>query len=383
MTKVNKYIAPALALGLGVLSLGSCSDNNDVDRSKTVITNLEEQENAFDRWLHANFLKPYNIDLMYRFQDNESQMDRYVSPADYNKSIQFAHLAKHLCLEAYDEVTGSKDFIRKLFPKTVQLIGSTAYNSSGSILLGTAEGGRKMVLYLVNALDPSNVAAMNTYYFQTIHHEFGHIQNQTKPYPSEFEQITPRSYVADSWTEAWGARTANVRQLAQEALITPKLAQYTALSQEGTAITRTPEAQRTAAQRTRLTEIIAEINALRADSEFQTEYSKYNTRIELLNTLTDADLDALRAGFISPYGSSKHEEDFVELQSLYITDTEDLWETKLMVAGPGRAIIERKFAIVVDYLKGEWGIDLHALRRVVHRRQSEISTLNLTDTSVN
>lgn len=348
-----------------------------------MITNPEVQETAFDRWLHVNFLKPYNIDLMYRFQDNESQMDRYVSPADYHKSIQFAHLAKHLCLEAYDEVTGSKNFIRNLFPKTVQLIGSTAYNSSGSILLGTAEGGRKMVLYLVNNLDPNNVKAMNTYYFQTIHHEFGHIQNQTKPYPVEFEQITPRSYVADTWTEAWGKRTANVRQLAQAALITPKVTQFNSLQSEARTITVIPQDQRTMAQRTRLNEIITAINALRADDEFQTEYRKYTTRLELLKELSDEDLDALRAGFISPYGSSKHEEDFVELQSLYITDSEDLWETKLMVAGPGRAIIERKFDIVVNYLRTEWGIDLHDLRRVVHRRQGEIATLNLTDISVN
>ena len=42
---------------------------------------------------------------------------------------------------------------------------------------------------------------MNHYYLKTIHHEFTHILNQTKDFPVKFSQITPESYVTDSWND--------------------------------------------------------------------------------------------------------------------------------------------------------------------------------------
>ena len=39
---------------------------------------------------------------------------------------------------------------------------------------------------------------LNHYYIKTIHHEFTHILNQTKDYPTSFRQVTPSSYVSDS-----------------------------------------------------------------------------------------------------------------------------------------------------------------------------------------
>ena len=47
-----------------------------------------------------------------------------------------------------------------------------------------------------------------------------------------------------------------------------------------------------------------------------------------------------------------------------------------MLANAGdavRALIERKFDIVYDYMLQTWGIDLDRLRQVVLRRQSEIA----------
>jgi substrate import-associated zinc metallohydrolase lipoprotein len=43
---------------------------------------------------------------------------------------------------------------------------------------------------------------LNHYYIKTIHHEFVHIVNQTRPYSTDFKQITGSGYVADSWSEA-------------------------------------------------------------------------------------------------------------------------------------------------------------------------------------
>ena len=168
------------------------------DSTKSVITGIGyEIETPFDEWLLENFIEPYNIRVMYRYEDMESDMTYNLVPARYERSIEMAQLVSYLCLQAYDEITGSRDFIRAYFPKIIFLTGSPAYKSNGSIILGTAEGGKKITLFNVDALQIASIDA-STNYFKTIHHEFGHILNQTKPYTTDFKEITGTLYVGDS-----------------------------------------------------------------------------------------------------------------------------------------------------------------------------------------
>ena len=166
--------------------------------------------NDFDKWLEVNYMQPYNIDFKYRYEMNESDMNYFTIPASYESSVIMAHLVKYLCIEAYDEVAGIT-FTRTYFPKMFFLTGEWEYRNNGTIILGTAEGGKKIFLAGVNLLpqvmaggyggmeDP--VEALNHYYIKTIHHEFTHILNQTKDFPVEFATITGSGYVADSWNE--------------------------------------------------------------------------------------------------------------------------------------------------------------------------------------
>ena len=129
-------------------------------------------------------------------------MSYWLVPAEYDKSIQMAKLVKHLCLEPYDEITGSKEFIKANYPKMIHLVGSAAYNNNNTFVLGTAEGGLKITLYMINSLtlDPED---LNYYYFKTMHHEFAHILHQTKPYSSDFNMISGTDYVTDAWSSYW------------------------------------------------------------------------------------------------------------------------------------------------------------------------------------
>ena len=161
--------------------------------------------NDFDRWLEVNFLKPYNIEFKYRYALNESDMGFYTVPADVNSSIIYAHLVKYLCIDTYDEIAGVT-FTRSYFPKMFFLIGTWEYRNNGSIVLGTAEAGKKIMLAGVNelplVLDYYEGAELddylNTYYIKTIHHEFTHILNQTKAFSDSFKLITSATYVADA-----------------------------------------------------------------------------------------------------------------------------------------------------------------------------------------
>jgi len=193
---MKKNLLYILSLVLFSTAFTACSDD-DPDRSYSVITDKTATQNDFDKWIERHYLTPYNIEVKYRFSDIESSMDYYLTPADYNQSIALAKLVMALCIEPYDEVTGSTEFIRSYFPKILFFTGSPAYKTNGSIILGTAEGGKKITLFNVDALKPRQVTASSEY-FKTIHHEFAHILNQTKPYSTDFKEITGTLYVSDS-----------------------------------------------------------------------------------------------------------------------------------------------------------------------------------------
>jgi len=196
MIKYIKYLSVMLAAFLIV----SCGEEKLDPNSQILDSNVEMNE--FDEWLVDNYVTPYNIEFIYRMEYIESDMNYYLVPAQYEKSVQIAKLMIHLCLQAYDEVTGDKEFIRTYFPKMIHIIGSAAYRNNGTMVLGTAEGGLKITLYMINSLqlDPDY---LNEYYFHTMHHEFAHILHQTKPYSSDFEMISGTEYVKDTWNDAF------------------------------------------------------------------------------------------------------------------------------------------------------------------------------------
>ena len=83
----------------------------------------------------------------------------------------------------------------------MHIIGSPAYNpTSGTIKLGTAEGGLKITLYNAESLKPEDLDNLNEYFFKTMHHEFGHILDQTHLRPSQFNLISRSLYDASTWT---------------------------------------------------------------------------------------------------------------------------------------------------------------------------------------
>ena len=198
---MKKYILH-IAVILAVLAAAPACVKDTLSET-SVIRVSETKQNDFDKWLEANFLLPYNIDFKYRFEMNESDMNYFTIPADYEYSIVMAHLVKYLCVETYDEVAGIA-FTRRYFPKMFFLTGEWEYRKNGTIIVGTAEGGKKIFLAGVNLLPQYMHTAedLNHYYIKTIHHEFTHILNQNVDFPVDFSMITGTGYVADSWSDA-------------------------------------------------------------------------------------------------------------------------------------------------------------------------------------
>ena len=200
---MKKYIIYSLMLAVGAFSLSSCSE--DDLNPVSVITTTQTSQNDFDRWLQKNFVAPYNIDFEYRYVDIETDNNYYQIPARYEDAVKLAHILKYTCIEAYNEVAGV-EFTRTYFPKMFVVTGEWLYRNNGTIILGTAEGGKKIFLAGANYLGEyiTNVATLNEFYLKTIHHEFTHILNQTKNYPEDFQLITGEDYLADQWSSEEG-----------------------------------------------------------------------------------------------------------------------------------------------------------------------------------
>lgn len=181
-------------------SLLSCSKDNDnltVDLTKynPDIT----AQNDVDKWLTSNLVNPYNIETVYRFERNFTDVNRDISPVALGQVEPMMNAVLTTYLQPYEKI-GGKTFIKKYTPKQFVLYGSPSYNTNGSITLGTADNGRRIVLYELNSLDFNNPAAVKRP-VRTIHHEFTHILNQNIVIPPAFEQISKADYTAD-WTGA-------------------------------------------------------------------------------------------------------------------------------------------------------------------------------------
>ena len=310
-----QYILFALAASFALVS---CQE--EALNPESVITLDSRKLNDFDKWLEANYVNPYNILVKYRFEMNESDFTYYTVPANLDCSIKMAHLVKYLCIDSYDEVGGVR-FTQKYFPKEFFYIGEWEYKNNGTYILGTAEGGKKILLSGLNYLPRylNSAADLNHYYIKTIHHEFTHILNQTKDFPVEFTQVTPTSYITESWST-----------------------------------------------------------------------SNYNTYYR-------------QRGFLSTYSQHSDREDFAEVLSLYVTNTEEALQDWLADAGrevteadvatsnshynefhssfpdavvgghfDGDKLIEAKIAQVRKYMADTFNIDIDQLRAAVLRRQGEV-----------
>ena len=254
-------------LALTTVCLGACNNNDEIDTANSIFSTEPLERNAFDYWLLDNYTYPYNID-------------------------------------AYVELAGM-DFLRVYVPKTFHLIGSPAYESSGNMVLGTAEGGKKITLYNVNDLNikKNNIEKLNEYYFETMHHEFAHILHQKRNFDPSFNRISEGKYVGADW--------------------------YYYMTAQG-AMPRTDDV-------------------------------------------------AWSDGFVTAYAMSQSNEDFVENIAMYVTHTQAYWDNMMTAAGEsGAAIINKKFTIVYNYMRDTWGIDLNELRKIVLRRQQEITEIDLS-----
>ena len=320
-----------VCLGMA-LALSSC--RKETLDPQSIITVDEQQQNDFDKWLEANYVYPYNIQVKYRYEMNESDFSYYTIAPELEYSIMMAHIVKYLCIETYDEVA-SVDFTRRYFPKMFFYTGEWEYKNNGTYILGTAEGGRKIFLAGLNYLPKyiTSAANLNHFYLKTIHHEFTHILNQTKDFTPEFKQVTPTSYVAGDWS------TSNYG---------------TYYRQRGFLSTYSQDSDR---------EDFAEVLSLYVTN---TEEAFADWLTDAGRTVTEADMDS---------NTNSH---YTEFHSSFP-------DAKVGDTFPGRQLILAKVDLVRKYFMDNFDIDIDELRAAVLRRQADVigGKVDLTSLEIN
>jgi substrate import-associated zinc metallohydrolase lipoprotein len=156
-----------------------------------------------DNWIGDNLTAPFNIAVKYKWDQFELSLNKTLVPPKEDKIIPALSAVKKVWIDTYIAETDSL-FMKKYVPKFFALCGSASWNTDGTITLGTAEGGRKVVLYVLNEFrskdmpgyvpsDSFNIKQM----FHTIEHEFAHILHQTIMYPQDYKSISVGFYTSN------------------------------------------------------------------------------------------------------------------------------------------------------------------------------------------
>lgn len=209
MKKYFKYLSALALVAMAAMSLTSCGEKA---LDETIFPDVADELDPnsytypFDKWLKENYLDVYNLEFQYKLKDNETNMNYNLQPATLRNSIDLAVLSKYMWFDVYEEVTGSKEFLKMYGPRIIMLVGSPAINPrSRTIEVGLAEGGIKVTLLNVNRLgnyvnNPAQlINVLNDEYFHTMHHEFAHILHQTKSIPTEFRILSAGHYDGMNW----------------------------------------------------------------------------------------------------------------------------------------------------------------------------------------
>lgn len=187
--KIIKQIAYCLGIALMITS---CKKSEDLSQTVVGLGGDTWAKGPIDKYIADNFTTPYNIEVKYKWDRSEFNMIKDIVPIKEEMVIPVMDAVKKIWIDPYVDIAG-ETFIKSYSHKQFVLAGSPEYNSNGTITLGTAEGGRKVVLFVLNKFDRNNAPEIKRM-LKTIHHEYGHILNQNVMFSPDYQRITPNGY---------------------------------------------------------------------------------------------------------------------------------------------------------------------------------------------
>ena len=371
MKKLNILLLAFMAYA-GASAVLSCSED---DLDSTIFPDVNESLDRtlgtfpLDTFVKKHMLERYNMRYIYRMEDVGADMQKNLVPAAYDKSLQLAILTKYLWLDVYDKLAGEKEvFLKKYAPRIIHVIGSPGYLSDGSREVGVAEGGIKVTLMEVNRLNVAQIEGaygLNQLFFHTMHHEFGHILDQTTLRPTAFNTISSGLYDAMGWAQksdtiqaALGFVTPYGSSQAGEDWV-ETLACYVTYNED-----RWAQLLNSAHYDWEEIDYSVEDYQARYPRAYQEYQRGYSTQTQNYDTI----------GYLRQMGNYEY-----KLVRKVVPRNADGW-VALDADGnyevstnadniDGRETILEKLDLVRTWLKENWGVDLDELRRTVQTRQ--------------
>jgi substrate import-associated zinc metallohydrolase lipoprotein len=192
MKIVNQYKKIALIAGV-VLIFSSCGHEDQPKESQLNFNQPVQTE--LDKWITTNYLNPYNIYAQYKWNQNTVDNSRFLFPPTIDKVQPALEIVQKIWLSSYATIGGA-DFVKKIAPREVVLVGGVNMNDNGTRTLGIAEGGQRITLFEVDYINRQNRAIVSEF-IHTIQHEYVHILNQNKPFDEQaWGKLTPSGYTA-------------------------------------------------------------------------------------------------------------------------------------------------------------------------------------------
>ena len=112
MRKIHIFIILVL-----LIVLQSCNtkenliEGSDIDTSTPFL-------NPTDSWLRDNYTTPYNIEVLYNWNNSRVDYNRYLYPPTLEKILPAMEAIKTIWLDTYNEVAGS-NFVKKIAPREI------------------------------------------------------------------------------------------------------------------------------------------------------------------------------------------------------------------------------------------------------------------------
>jgi substrate import-associated zinc metallohydrolase lipoprotein len=191
--KLLKYNKIAV---LAIVSIALISCAGDEQPGPSQLDYTQPIKTSLDNWIANTYLNPYNINVQYKWNQNTVDNSRYLFPPTIDKVQPALEIVQTIWLKSYATI-GGPDFVKKIAPREIVLVGGVNLNSVGTRTLGLAEGGQRVTLFETDYIDQSDRANVSEF-IHTIQHEYIHILNQNKPFDEKaWKTLTPGGYTAD------------------------------------------------------------------------------------------------------------------------------------------------------------------------------------------
>lgn len=322
-----------LAAAVSIVLATGCSKPEtelDVDFSKYKET-LKTEANETDTWLSENITAPYNVQVIWRYTDVETDYGYNIIPPLRENVVPFMKVLDEVFVKSYIDIydnsrmfANSGDFIRTYIPKQIQLLGEWAYGDNGVRKLGQAEGGRKIILYGINYWQDTEQLGR---FLHTMFHEFSHILHQNKLYPETFEKVTPEGYTAQ-WFNPQEDELLRFKQSREQG--------------------------------------------------FVSDYARMNKDEDFVETLTyylvlsDDGWKEMLAG-IDGSEKAKEAAETAKNEGKSAEEQKQIADaTAVATVNSARTAIQKKQAIINDYLNSAWDIDFRTLHNIVQKRMNVV-----------